>query len=129
MLSNEYMNPDQLKIYWTMLADQQEQLEDRVAEARTLILELGSSADPVDLAVLEEARIEILRQIDHDQNNLSAIRKARERIVSKDFGWCIICDEPIGLERLLSQPIAERCIEHQHMWEKRLAQMAKGAAL
>ncbi|MFP3631631.1 hypothetical protein SB776_34020, partial [Burkholderia sp. SIMBA_045] len=82
------MNPDQLKIYWTMLADQQEQLEDRVAVARTLILELGSSADPVDLAVLEEARIEILRQIDHDQNNLSAIRKARERIVSKDFGWC-----------------------------------------
>ena len=44
---------------------------------------------------------------------LNKINEAIERIHNKQYGYCKITGEPIGLKRLMVRPIASLCIEAQ----------------
>lgn len=73
--------------------------------------------DPVDTA--DERFLEGLDHVQllRDQQELRGIENARERIREGRFGICQECDQPIPFARLLVQPTAKYCIEHQAEWE------------
>jgi DnaK suppressor protein len=73
--------------------------------------------DPVDTA--DERFLEGLDHVQllRDQQELRGIEDARERIREGRFGICQECDQPIPFARLLVQPTAKYCIEHQAEWE------------
>jgi len=73
--------------------------------------------DPVDNA--DERFLEGLDHVQllRDQEELRAIEDTRERIRHSRFGLCQECDQPIPYERLLVQPTARFCLEHQAEWE------------
>lgn len=73
--------------------------------------------DPVDTA--DERFLEGLDHVQllRDQQELRGIENARERIREGRFGICQECDQPIPFARLLVQPTARYCIEHQAEWE------------
>ncbi|MDM0073645.1 TraR/DksA family transcriptional regulator [Variovorax sp. J2P1-59] len=58
-------------------------------------------------------------QLQRDQEELRGIEDARERIREGRYGFCDECDKPIPFARLMVQPTAKFCIEHQAAWESR----------
>jgi RNA polymerase-binding transcription factor DksA len=73
--------------------------------------------DPVDNA--DERFLEGLDHVQllRDQEELRDIEGARERIRQRRFGLCEACDQPIPYARLLVQPTARFCLQHQAEWE------------
>jgi DnaK suppressor protein len=43
--------------------------------------------------------------------DLDDLRRSLERIDAGDHGMCVACGRPIGLDRLLARPAAQRCID------------------
>ncbi len=52
------------------------------------------------------------------KNRLKSIRQARVRIDDGSYGYCLDCDEPIGIARLRAYPDATKCIECQSVSEQ-----------
>jgi RNA polymerase-binding transcription factor DksA len=48
---------------------------------------------------------------------IPAIERALNRLVKREYGHCLDCEEPIPTERLLRQPHAERCVPCQTRYE------------
>jgi DnaK suppressor protein len=49
---------------------------------------------------------------------LSLIDRALTRIENRDYGFCEMTGEPIGLKRLEAQPVATLCVEAQEILER-----------
>lgn len=67
--------------------------------------------------------------VTRDLNELRAIQTARKRMENNVYGVCAECGYEIPYERLLAQPIAERCAPCQEIYEKTHADGLKGASL
>ncbi len=92
---------------------------DRLARLELAYDELATTGDDVgagddeggsegDGAVVERDRIRAL--IAEDHATLDAIDAAVERSQTRGWQQCVICDGPIGLERLDALPTADRCV-------------------
>lgn len=57
-------------------------------------------------------------ELAHAREELAAIQGALQRIADGNYGDCGDCDNPIGRERLLVQPGAERCLACQERVER-----------
>ena len=57
-------------------------------------------------------------ELAHAREELAAIQAALQRIADSSYGDCGDCDNPIGRERLLVQPSAERCLSCQERLER-----------
>lgn len=68
-------------------------------------------ADPNDKASQEEVfRLE-LRTRDRERKLLKKIEESIELIREKEYGYCEVCGEEIGLRRLEARPTATLCID------------------
>lgn len=67
--------------------------------------------------------------IGRDMNELRAIRRARDRMADGSYGTCMDCGELIPQQRLMAQPIAERCARCQEAWERGHPDSGRGATL
>ncbi|OZA92723.1 MAG: hypothetical protein B7X57_07280 [Erythrobacter sp. 34-65-8] len=46
------------------------------------------------------------------EQEIAQVQAALHRIAQGTYGFCTVCGEEIGYERLKARPIATRCIEH-----------------
>jgi RNA polymerase-binding protein DksA len=55
---------------------------------------------------------------------LQQIERARQRINNGEIGVCVDCDGDISIQRLIANPVAERCIECESKHERAYAHAA-----
>ncbi len=71
-------------------------------------------------SVAVEASDEVVAQLHHERAELTAAQEALERMERGEYGVCIECGDPIGLQRLEVVPDAACCVtcqgevEHRH---------------
>jgi DnaK suppressor protein len=109
-----YMNPYQLKYFANQLLSWKSDLE---VEIDKLIVELAESrindGDEFDVAVAETQIRDQIRKRDRDRKLIQKINESLMLIVSREYGYCQISGEPIGLKRLIAKPTATMTIEMQ----------------
>jgi|SRR5579872_306824 len=71
------------------------------------------AADTIDDTLLAEERDIATQLIDRDFSEMRLIEAALRRIRDGTFGFCIRCEEPISLRRILAVPHAAFCITCQ----------------
>ncbi len=92
---------------------------ERLARLEVAYDELATTGDDVgagddeggsegDGAAVERDRIRSL--IAEEQLTLEAITAAEERSQTRGWQQCVVCDGPIGVERLDALPTADRCV-------------------
>ncbi|MEJ2471902.1 MAG: TraR/DksA C4-type zinc finger protein [Desulfuromonadales bacterium] len=47
------------------------------------------------------------------QTRLTRVEAALRRLTKGDYGWCVECEEEIGIDRLRAQPEAPFCLSCQ----------------
>lgn len=119
-----HLRDDQLQAIATRLTERETELRQRVRDAKAEQADRPSAQGPQveDLGEGGEERfrtgiehVEMLR----DQEELTDIAAARERIASGGYGECIDCGQEIRFERLNAQPTAIRCVGCQDAYEKK----------
>ena len=75
-------------------------------------------ADSGDASVSDELADLNLTMLDRHVGELRSIEAAEARLRDGAYGDCIECGGEIGIERLLAQPTATRCVLCQDMYEK-----------
>lgn len=119
-----HLRDEQLQAIEKRLADRETELRRRVLEAKaeqadrpsaqgSHVEDLGEGGEERFRTGIEH--VEMLR----DQEELTDIAAARERIVSGSYGECIDCGQEIRVERLNAQPTAIRCVGCQETYEKK----------
>lgn len=117
--SNEanYMDADQLLFFKDLLLSQKASLEQSIALAAESLSVAEVVADPADRASQEEVRQNMLRTQERDAAHIKQIDSAVARINAGEFGYCYDTGEPIGISRLLANPITICTVEAQHRRE------------
>lgn len=107
------IDDDQLKAFAQQLRDQKSDLE-------TLLVESHASRSAVQLDQTSVGRLSRMDAMQAQQLALAAGRKrelalssiesALQRMRDGDFGYCMICDDEIGLKRLKFDPSLPTCV-------------------
>lgn len=82
------------------------QLGASLAELELALAELADSERDPALVAMRDHVGALLRQTDADRIDM---RSTQDRIEADDFGFCEVCHEFIGVDRLLVVPTATRC--------------------
>ena len=96
------------------------------ADLAQLLAATEDGAKPVDLRA-NKGRLSRMDEM-HNQsillanrtlteNRLRETRRARARLESDDYGYCIDCGEPVGFARLKAYPDTPRCLACQSATE------------
>jgi RNA polymerase-binding protein DksA len=86
--------------------------EERYAHLAGLVADHADESVADLLSDLGEA------EVSRDLAELRDIESARRRLAEGAYGVCVDCGADIGLERLLAEPAAARCVECQARHEK-----------
>jgi DnaK suppressor protein len=116
----EYMNDRQLEYFRMLLLDWKKSIHD--AAGQTLqSLQDGPIREPDlnDRASSETDWGIELRTRDRQRKLISKIDAALRRIDAKDYGYCEVTGDPIGLKRLIARPVATMTVEAQEAHERR----------
>lgn len=114
----DYMNEAQIEFFKDLLIAKADDANLVIESARKSLANLGTPADPSDMATVEEDRQELTRSIARQNEGLVAIRQALNAINDGEFGWCANTGESIGLQRLLAQPTARLSVASQSIHEQ-----------
>ena len=82
------------------------QLGASLAELELALAELAESERDPALVAMRDHVGALLRRTDADRIDM---RSTQDRIEADDFGFCEVCHEFIGVDRLLVVPTATRC--------------------
>ena len=74
---------------------------------------LGRVGDSADLAWIESESGLDLAEAQRDIEEWRGLRDALRRVDEHRYGVCVDCGDDVPLERLMSQPLALRCIDCQ----------------
>lgn len=118
MPESEYMNAAQIAFFRRKLEGMLTEVADPAKSDRHGAGHAEVTADPSDRATAEEEHSQALRASARDAEKLAKIKHSLELIESGEYGWCAETGEPIGLNRLLAQPMATLSVEAQHRQEK-----------
>jgi DnaK suppressor protein len=72
-----------------------------------------------DAALVDELRDDYLTLATTDAEILAQVRAALQRIDTGTYGWCLMCNQPIGDQRLDAVPWTPLCRTHQEQLEAR----------
>jgi len=117
------LNDDQRRELEALLARREAELQAQVREAKQAAEERLADAGSDVKDAVDDGDDRFLGGIEHvqllrDQEALRDIDEARERLRRGTYGLCVVCAEPIALERLRVQPAAKFCLRHQVQWEQ-----------
>lgn len=106
-----------------LLAERELELQARVRDAKASASERPSAQGPQVDDLGEEGEERFRSGIEHvemlrDQEELTDIAAARERLAAGTYGECVDCGQDIAFERLRAQPTARRCLLCQGAFEK-----------
>ena len=114
-----FMNPKMLEYFRQKLLRWRAEL---LAESTETLQHLKDESllkpDLTDRAALETDRAIELRTRDRERKLIAKIDSALRRIGEGTYGFCEESDEPIGLRRLESRPIATLSLEAQERHER-----------
>lgn len=107
-----------------LLSGRELELQARVREAKAAAAERPSAQGPQVEDAAEEGEQRFRTGIEHvellrDQEELTDIAAARERLANGSYGHCADCGQDIAFQRLNAQPTATRCVICQEAYEKR----------
>ncbi len=88
-----------------------------------MLFQEGKFPDPSDRGSMEADRNLELRIRDRERKLILKLKRALARIDNGSYGYCEVCGEPIGLERLRARPETSMCIdckEEMELREKRV---------
>lgn len=120
-----YMSAPQRAFFRKLLQIQYEDCLKRMDKAKGALHEHERTSDMLDAARDEEDFRALVKRIDIEQRHLKALARALQRLEKRQYGYCLETGEPIGLERLISQPTAEYCHDIQHSRERRALNYAR----
>ncbi len=120
MDEREYMNAAQLDFFKQRLITERRKLSGHIDQLKAEIKKNDdATGDEADKAMREEELRILFRQIDRESRLMPKYDAALRRVENGTYGYCIETDEPIGLQRLLLRPIAERSIDAKVTQEMR----------
>ncbi len=116
----EYMSPEMLEHFKNKLIAWKEQL---ISEASNTVNHLQTDsevpADPSDRASQEEEFALELRTRDRERKLISKIDKSLRAIENREYGYCKMSGEEIGLGRMEARPTADLTVEMKRKQEIR----------
>ena len=115
-----YMNEQQLEYFRKLLLEWKKSILS-AAESTLQSLQDGPIREPDlnDRASSETDWGIELRTRDRQRKLISKIDSALRRIDEREYGWCEVTGEPIGLKRLIARPVATMTVEAQEAHERR----------
>ena len=124
--NESYMNKSQIKHFVKILNDWKLELSSDIDRTVSHMQdELTAYADPNDRASQESDMALELRNRDRERKLIKKIERTLLNIGNDEYGYCNVCGEEIGLNRLLARPTATLCIDCKTLDEIREKQMAK----
>ena len=117
--NEEYMNSKQLEYFRLVLIKWQQEL---LKESTKIIDRLRNEKDTLK-EVCDKANFEVENFVelcisDRNRKLLRKISKALKRIEDRDYCYCEVSGEPIGVKRLEARPVANLSIEEQEKRER-----------
>jgi DnaK suppressor protein len=106
MPESAYMNDTQLEFFRLRLLQMRSEVVDREVDVKERLHQRESFADPADRATAEEEHWLDLRLRERESLLLRKIDDALRRIRDREYGYCEVTGEPIGIPRLLARPTA-----------------------
>lgn len=106
-----YMNDTQLEFFRARLLQMRSEVVDREVDVKERLHQRESFADPADRATAEEEHWLDLRLRERESLLLRKIDDALRRIRDREYGYCEVTGEPIGIPRLLARPTATVCVD------------------
>ncbi|MFA5983211.1 MAG: RNA polymerase-binding protein DksA [Methylococcaceae bacterium] len=120
----EYMNPDQLKHFESILKNWKAELMREVDRTvHHMQDDAANFPDPNDRATQESEFSLELRTRDRERKLIKKIDDSLKEIESGDYGFCESCGIEIGIRRLEARPTANLCIDCKTLDEIREKQM------
>ena len=122
--SEPYMCPEHLAYFYQLLTNQKEEIMRQNAAAlnsvtASTVTNSSITGDEFDNASTEQETFMTLRMAERDNNLLTKINNALDRIENGTYGYSIISGDEIGLSRMLARPLATMTIEEQEEHEKK----------
>lgn len=106
MPESAYMNDTQLEFFRQRLLQMRTEVVEREVDVKERLHQRESFADPADRATAEEEHWLDLRLRERESLLLRKIDDALRRIRDREYGYCEVTGEPIGIPRLLARPTA-----------------------
>lgn len=111
MPESQYMNDVQLEFFRHRLLSMREEVVAREVDVKERLHQREVFADPADRATAEEEHWLDLRLRERESLLLKKIDESLRRIQEKEYGFCEVTGEPIGIPRLLARPTATVCVD------------------
>lgn len=111
MPEKDYMNEVQLHFFRERLLQMRDEVIAREVDVKQRLHQREIFADPADRATAEEEHWLDLRLRERESLLIRKIDEALRRIQDKDFGYCEVTGEAIGVPRLLARPTATVCVD------------------
>lgn len=102
----DYMSDEQLEFFKKRLHGLKEQVIENLASFRKTIAENEIEPDLLDTACMEEIKQITYLGVKRDTRLLHQIEESLDRIHNHEYGFCEETGEPIGVARLLANPVA-----------------------
>ncbi|MFO7813435.1 MAG: hypothetical protein R6V21_10745 [Pelovirga sp.] len=117
---DHYLNDDQLDYFLRILTDWRERLQIEYNESRRRIrLQDERVGDIVDQSIKESGTTMEMINYRRKRSLLVQVEAALQRISDGTYGYCLMTEEEIGVDRLRSYPIATLSVESQELVERR----------
>ena len=111
MPESAYMNDTQLEFFRVRLLQMRSEVVDREVDVKERLHQRESFADPADRATAEEEHWLDLRLRERESLLLRKIDEALHRLRDREYGFCEVTGEAIGIPRLLARPTATVCVD------------------
>ncbi|MBD1400834.1 TraR/DksA family transcriptional regulator [Pelovirga terrestris] len=117
---DHYLDDDQLDYFLRILTEWRERLQIEYSESRRRIrLQDERVGDIVDQSIKESGTAMEMINYRRKRSLLVQVEAALQRISAGTYGYCLMTEEEIGVERLRSYPIATLSVEAQELVERR----------
>ena len=124
--NESYMSKSQIKHFIKILDEWKLELGNDIDRTvSNMQEEITAYADPNDRASQESDMALELRNRDRERKLIKKINVTLSNIENDEYGYCKLCGEEIGLNRLIARPTATLCIDCKTLDEIREKQMAK----
>jgi len=108
----EYMSPRQEEHFAAILkAWKRELMEEVDRTVHHMQDEAANFPDPNDRASQESEFSLELRARDRERKLIKKIEETLKKIETREYGYCEVCGEEIGIRRLEARPTATMCID------------------
>lgn len=111
MPESAYMNGAQIEFFRQRLLQMRAEVVNREVDVKERLHQRESFADPADRATAEEEHWLDLRLRERESLLLRKIDESLHRIRDREYGFCEVTGEPIGIPRLLARPTATVCVD------------------